>query len=104
MDRRSAENTTNRGESNMRTKLRSRISLLFMSFALVLALPAVALAAERGNVLDGNALDSQYEQMALETGGKTKETLIYVFAVQGDGNSGACNFTDNEPEPGAGTD
>ena len=87
----------------MRTKLRSRISLLFMSFALVLALPAMALADDLGNVLDDNALDSQYEQMALETGGKTKETLIYVFATSQDAGSGNCNFTDNEPSP-TGTD
>jgi hypothetical protein len=88
----------------MRTKLRSKFTLLFVACAALLAIPAVALADELANVLD-DGLDSQYEQMALETGGKTKETLIYVFPVrEGDGNSGACNFTDNFPESPTGTD
>ncbi len=44
MDRRSAGKTTNRGEKTMRTRLTSRLSLLFMSFALMFAIPAMALA------------------------------------------------------------
>src|SRR3712207_8770672 len=36
--------TANRGGRNMRTKLTGRFSLLFLSFALVLAMPAIALA------------------------------------------------------------
>ena len=43
-----------RGESNMRTTLRGKITLLFMAFALMLALPAVALADDVYNNLDGS--------------------------------------------------
>ncbi len=44
MDIRSAGKTTNEGETNMRTTLRSRLSLLFMMCAMMLAIPAVAYA------------------------------------------------------------
>ena len=75
----------------MRTRLTSRLSLLFVSFALVLALPAIALADQLANAVD-DSLDGTFEEMALETGGKTQETLIYVVPVDGDGGSGLCNF------------
>jgi hypothetical protein len=56
IDRRSAGKTTNRGESNMRARLTSRFSLLFMmTFALMLALPAVAFAAD-ATIVDGDGL------------------------------------------------
>jgi hypothetical protein len=45
MDRRSAGKITNKGETKMRTTTtRSKLTLLFMAFAMMLALPAVALA------------------------------------------------------------
>lgn len=75
----------------MRTRLTSRLSLLFMTFALVLALPAIALADTLANALD-DSLDGTFETMALETDGKTQDTLIYVVPVDGDGGSGLCNF------------
>src|ERR687890_682939 len=43
----------------MRTKLRSKISLLFVTFALVLAIPAVALADDIRDGLDTSAQETQ---------------------------------------------
>jgi hypothetical protein len=75
----------------MRTMLRSKVTLLFMMLGMLLAVPAVALADQLANALD-DSLDGTFETMALETGGKTQDTLIYVVPVDGDGGSGQCNF------------
>jgi len=75
----------------MRTMLRSRLSLLFMSFALMLALPAMAFADQLANNID-DTIDGEYEAMALETGGKAKEAKIYIVATDDAQNN--CNLND----------
>ena len=75
----------------MRTKLTSRLSLLFLSFALVLALPAIALADDIYNKLD-TSIDAVAEQMPLNVGGPNGTTQLYVDQTNGDLKNG-CNFT-----------
>ena len=75
----------------MRTRLTSRLSLLFMSFALMLALPAIAFADQLANNID-DSIDGEYEAMALETGGKAKEAKIYIVATDDQQNN--CNLND----------
>jgi hypothetical protein len=80
-----------KGESNMRTKLRSRLSLLFVALAVMLAFPAMALADQIANSLD-NSVDTAAEQMSLNEGGSAGTTKIYVNPANGDGKAG-CNLT-----------
>ncbi len=75
----------------MRTKLTSRLSLLFMSFALMLALPAMAFADNISNNVDGT-MDAVAETMALNVGGANGTTQLYVAPTNGDGKNG-CNLT-----------
>src|SRR5688572_15356590 len=76
----------------MRTnKLRSKFTLLFMTFALVLAIPAVALADDISNNLDAS-VDAAAEVMPLTTGGANGTTQLYVTPRNGDGKNG-CNLT-----------
>src|SRR5215208_7916836 len=77
----------------MRTFLRGKITLLFMTFGLLLAIPAVALADIVTNDLDAT-VDSTAEVMALEEGGADGTTKLYVINQninQGDTNNG-CNL------------
>jgi hypothetical protein len=77
----------------MRTKLTSRLSLLFMTFALVLAIPAIALADIVANDLDAT-VDNTAEVMALEEGGANGTSQLYVInqnTSQGDTNN-SCNL------------
>jgi hypothetical protein len=61
-----------------------------MTFALVLAVPAIALADQVANNLD-SSVDTTAENMALNEGGSTKTTTIYVNPANGDGKQG-CNL------------
>src|ERR687890_500940 len=78
----------------MRTFLRSKISLLFIAFAVVLAIPAVAFADDFRNDID-NTFDASFETLALEQDGDA-DTVNIVLQTQGsDGDSG-CNLDGTE--------
>jgi hypothetical protein len=76
----------------MRTKLRSKLSLLFMTFGLLLAIPAVALA---DNVVDDVADDVTTGRTI--TAGDSGTTVNYrIVANSGDGQD-RCNAEDGSP-------
>jgi hypothetical protein len=76
---------------NIRTKLRGKFTLLFMTFAVLLAVPAVALADDISNKLD-TSIDAVAETMPLTVGGANGTTQLYVAPTNGDGKQG-CNLT-----------
>ena len=78
----------------MRTRLTSRLSLLFMAFALMLALPAMAFADDLRNDLD-NTFEADYEIVGLQPGGSTDEVTIRLQA-QGSDGQGGCNVDSGE--------
>ena len=75
----------------MRTKLRSKFTLLFMTCAALLAIPAIALADDISNNLDAD-VDAVAEVMPLNVGGADGTTQLYVTPRNGDGKNG-CNLT-----------
>jgi hypothetical protein len=70
----------------MRTKLRSKFTLLFMTFALLLAIPAVALADNVQNNVVAGGNDTI-------TAGDTTTVNYRIAANNGDGQTG-CNASD----------
>jgi hypothetical protein len=72
----------------MRTKLRSKLSLLFVVFGVLLAFPAVALADQLANNVD-DSIDATVEELSLESG-KTRTVQIYVNP------QGPCDITGTE--------
>jgi hypothetical protein len=72
------------------TTTRSKLTLLFMAFALMLALPAVALADNISNNLD-TTVDATVENTSVAVGG-TKSVGYLVDPANGDGKQG-CNLT-----------
>jgi hypothetical protein len=74
----------------MRTRLRSKISLLIVLFAAVLAVPAIALADDISNSIDPT-IDAVAETMPLNQNGANGTTTLYVDPTNGDGKNG-CNF------------
>ena len=77
----------------MRTTLRSRLSLLFMSFALLIAVPAMAFADDIYNNLDPT-IDSNVETTNLTAGGANGTVNLHVDPTNGDDKNG-CNLTSN---------
>src|SRR5918993_4131747 len=82
-----------KGEKNMRTRLRSKFSLLFVVFALMLALPAVALA---DNINDDIA-DNVGAALQLTAGDASSKATAEVKIVSVGGNDRAdgneqCNI------------
>jgi hypothetical protein len=77
----------------MRTKLRGKISLLFLTIAVLLAIPAIALADTITNNADAT-VDSTAEVMALTAGGANGTTQLSVIPTGSDGKNG-CNLTSN---------
>ncbi len=78
----------------MRTKLRSKFALLFLTLGLLLAVPAIALADQIANNVDAT-VDSTAEIMALQVGSTTGNTTqLSVIPLNGDGKNG-CNLTSN---------
>ena len=76
-----------RGETNMRTRsMRGKLSLLFVAFAMMLALPATALADTVQNTVD-----TTDEQINLTVGGSNGSTKIWVQSANLDGING-CNL------------
>ena len=62
-----------------------------MTFAVVLAIPAVALADNVSNNLDAS-VDAVAETMPLNVGGPNGTTQLYIDTTNGDGKNG-CNLT-----------
>jgi hypothetical protein len=79
--------------TKMRTKLRGKISLLFLTIAVLLAIPAIALADTITNNADAT-VDSTAEVMALTAGGANGTTQLSVIPTGSDGKNG-CNLTSN---------
>jgi hypothetical protein len=75
----------------MRTYLRGKITLLFMTCAVLLAVPAIALADDISNNLDAS-VDAAAEVMPLTTGGADGTTQLFVTPRNGDSKNG-CNLT-----------
>ena len=81
----------------MRTKLRSKISLLFMMCAVLIAIPAIALADDLRNNLD-TTFDANFEVLTMQTGSAAQNVNI-VLQAQGSDGEGGCNIgnaTDSE--------
>ena len=66
----------------MRTWLRGKITLLFMTCAVLLAVPAIALADDISNNLDAT-VDAAAEVMPLTTGGADGTTQLFVTPQNG---------------------
>ena len=77
----------------MRATVRGKISLLFMAFALMLAIPAVALADTVYNNLDAT-IDAPAESITLTEGGTNDTASVLISPTNGDGKNG-CNLTSN---------
>jgi hypothetical protein len=75
----------------MRTKLRSKISLLFLTCAVLLAIPVIALADDVSNNIDPS-VDAVVETMPLTVGGANGTTNLYIVERNADGKNG-CNLT-----------
>src|SRR5919112_2303105 len=75
----------------MRTKLRSKVTLLFMTCAVLIAIPAIALADDISNNLDAS-IDAAAEVMPLTVGGADGTTQLFVTPRNGDSKNG-CNLT-----------
>jgi hypothetical protein len=74
----------------MRTRLRGKFSLLFVALAVLIAIPAIALADQIANNLDPS-VDADFEVMALEEGGSAQYATLRVIPTGGDGKPG-CNL------------
>src|SRR5688572_9590547 len=78
----------------MRTYLRGKITLLFITCAVVLAIPAIALADNITNDITATA-----EVMALQVGATSGyTTTLSVIPQNGDGKNG-CNLTGGTSAP-----
>jgi hypothetical protein len=76
----------------MRTKLRSKVTLLFMMLGMLLAVPAIALADQLVNNLDVS-IDNGRESLALESHGRSGTAEIFVNPTSTGGSEpAACNF------------
>ena len=75
----------------MRTYLRGKITLLFITCAVLLAIPAVALADTVYNNLDGT-VDAALENITLTEGGTNDTASVLITATNSDGKNG-CNLT-----------
>jgi hypothetical protein len=75
----------------MRTFLRGKITLLFMTCAMLLAVPAVALADDVYNNLD-SSIDAAAESITLTEGGSNDTASVLISPTNGDGKNG-CNLT-----------
>jgi hypothetical protein len=73
------------------TKMRSKLSLLFIALAAMIAIPAIALADTIYNKLD-NSIDVGFETLSLTAGGQNGSVPLYVNPTDGDGKEG-CNLT-----------
>jgi hypothetical protein len=81
----------------MRTFLRGKVRLLVLTFALVLAIPAVALADDLRNNLDGT-FEAAFELLTLQAGQVPAQTQTVNIVLQGQGSDGdgGCNIDPGE--------
>jgi hypothetical protein len=77
----------------MRTMLRSKVTLLFLALATVLAIPAIALADQVANNLD-NSVDAKVENMNLTAGGANGSAKFYVVGTTQGDTINECSFKD----------
>jgi hypothetical protein len=77
--------------TKLRTRLRSKVTLLFLTCAVLLAIPAIALADNVSNTID-TSVDAVAENMPLNQGGPNGTTKLYIDPTNGDGKNG-CNLT-----------
>src|SRR5215218_5924789 len=78
---------------DMRTMLRGKISLLFIVCAVLLAIPAIALADDLRNNLD-TSFEADFETLALEAGHDPAQSqdVNIVLQAQGSDGEGGCNI------------
>jgi hypothetical protein len=81
----------------MRTKLRSKVTLLFMTLGLLLAFPAIVLADDLRNNIDAT-FDANFEILGLEAGQvpADSDTVNIVLQGQGSDGEGGCNVDSGE--------
>jgi hypothetical protein len=81
----------------MRTMLRGKATLLFMTLGLLLAVPAVALADDFRNNLDAT-FDANFELLTLQAGHVPAQTQTVNIVLQGQGSDGegGCNVDAGE--------
>jgi hypothetical protein len=77
--------------------LRGKFTLLFMMLGLLLAIPAVALADDLRNNLDGT-FEADFELLNLQTGQVPAQTQTVNIVLQGQGSDGdgGCNIDSGE--------
>jgi hypothetical protein len=82
----------------MRTFLRGKVRLLVLTFALVLAIPTVALADDLRNNLDGT-FEAAFEILTLQAGQVPAATQTVNIVLQGQGSDGdgGCNIDPGDP-------
>ena len=78
----------------MRTFLRGKITLLFMTCAVLLAIPAIVFADDLRNDLD-NSFEADFEVLSLPAGGASDDVNIVLQTQGGDGDAG-CNLDGTE--------
>src|SRR5215208_2998517 len=78
----------------MRTRLRSKVTLLFMTCALLLAIPAIALADDVANNLD-TSIDATVETTSVNTG-STKNVGYLVQPRNAPDPENGCNLQGSE--------
>jgi hypothetical protein len=85
----------------MRTFLRGKITLLFLTLGLLLAIPAIALADVVVNDLDNN-VDTTLEEMNLTAGGTNGTAKLYVIPSSGPAfpqdTPNGCNLAGNNTD------
>ena len=81
----------------MRTFLRSKVTLLFMTCAVLLAIPTIALADDLRNNLDGT-FEAAFELLTLQAGQvpAQTQTVNIVLQAQGSDGDGGCNIDPGE--------
>src|SRR5918995_5924508 len=82
----------------MRTRLRGKFSLLFLTIAVLLAIPAIALADELRNDLD-NDFDANVEVLGLQAGGASQNVNL---VLQSQGGGAENNLTSPSGSDGEG--
>jgi hypothetical protein len=78
----------------MRTWMRGKVRLLFITCAVLLAIPAIALADDLRNNID-SSFDADFEVLGLLAGGTSQDVNIVLQTQGGDGDGG-CNLDGTE--------
>src|SRR5215218_4767410 len=78
----------------MRTWMRSKVRLLFITCALPISIPAIALADDLRNNID-SSFDADFEELGLLAGGTSQDVNIVLQTQGSDGDNG-CNLDGTE--------